>query len=336
MLGWRRSVQRWALVGIVVGLGIAVVSAGAAIERPAGLTTSLRAGAALRTCTVGLHAVFPAYDPVNHYLYVSNQFAGNISVVKSVCTVFATIPLPSRSQPLGGAFDPVNNLVYVTDYALDRVYAISGTTIVQTINSSTFRCPQAPMFDPAGGVIVVPNSCGSTISLINATGSVTGTVPVGSGPISIGYDPHTSTLLVANSGSDTVTVLGAANFTVLANTGVGTEPIAVAFDPVDELDYVTSGTGSNVTALNGWGGSHASIALKKPGTSGTQDIGWDQSQLAIYVADYANNVSVIQGLAVAQSIKLPVGTAPGGIEYDPFNGELYVTSLSGDVLYAIG
>lgn len=210
---------------------------------------------------------------------------------------------------------------------------ISGTSVLRTITDSSFACPQAPLFDPAAGLVAVPNSCGSTVSFINSTGSVVAVVPVGVLPISLGYDPHFSTLLVANAGSNSVTILGADNLTRIGDAGVGKYPIAVAFDPATQLDYVTNGEGTNVTVFNGLGQVHSSINLGKAGALGAHDIGWSQKVLELYVADFDHNVSVIQGHSVVRTLQLPSGTNPGGVAYDDFNGHVYVTSLSGNVLY---
>lgn len=104
---------------IVVGTSLVAAGAGNPLARSLSGWTAASAHDA--NCVVGSHAVFPVYDPVNHYVYVSNQFSGNVSVVKSVGSVLATLSLPPRAEPLGGAFDPVNDRVFVTDYTLNQV-----------------------------------------------------------------------------------------------------------------------------------------------------------------------------------------------------------------------
>ena len=68
-----------------------------------------------------------------------------------------------------------------------------------------------------------------------ATSTVTGTIPVGSGPIGVAVDPAAGTVYVANNGESegegTVSVIDAATSTVTATIPVGSYPAGVAVDP---------------------------------------------------------------------------------------------------------
>jgi YVTN family beta-propeller protein len=63
--------------------------------------------------------------------------------------------------------------------------------------------------DPAAGTVYVANEGDNTVSVIDeATGAVTGTIPVGPAPEGVAVDPATGTVYVANESGNTVSVIG--------------------------------------------------------------------------------------------------------------------------------
>lgn len=313
---WRSTLVGLAAAGIVVALVLAS-NATALSNRQ----TSRPAATKSFSCSVGTQPEQPAYDPVNHYIYVPNSGSGNVTVVRPPCTVVATITLPSGSAPTGAVFNSLNNHVYVTDMSLNQVYVISGTTVLSTIVKSAFHCPVFPAFDPGANVIAIPNGCGHTVTFLTSTDRAL-SVPVGKGPGAVGYDPHFATLLVANVLSGNVTVLNAITLAHITDVtlGLGYYPNGVVYNPVCACDFVSDNGLSIVTALSGNGTIIGSINV---GLAPSQ-MAWSQKSLDVYVANYAsNNISVIHGTSVVRTI--PGGDQPDGAVYCDFNGMVYVT-----------
>jgi len=71
-----------------------------------------------------------------------------------------------------------------------------------------------------------------------ATNTVIANITVGSWPAWVAYDPSNGYLYVADSGSNTVSVISGKTNTVIANITVGQGPWGVAYDPSNGYIYV--------------------------------------------------------------------------------------------------
>jgi YVTN family beta-propeller protein len=135
---------------------------------------------------------------------------------------------------------------------------------------------QDAAFDPESHTVYVANSSDNTLSVVDARtcnarntagcGQTAPTVAAGNGPFFVGIDEPTHTLYVADSGSNTVSVINAATCNAAHTSGcgqtpttvtVGQGPTGVAVDPVTDTIYVTNsgpgvdGTGHTVSVING-------------------------------------------------------------------------------------
>ena len=287
--------------------GAALVPASSVAGAPVAPSPLVKSGT---SCAVGVHPVFPAYDPVTHYGYIPNQGSANLSIVSDACKIVATIAFPSGAQPYAAAFDPTNDRVYVTDNARDAVYQISGTKLVGTISTKSFDGPTGIADDPGDALMAVANGGSNTVTFLSGT-AVLGTVAVGSGPYQFAFDPRSNRLLVTNEHSDNVTSLDAFNPFAGGHLsiGVGTEPLGIAFDPVTSEDYVANFQSNNVTVINGVGAHFGAV---KVGTR-PEGVVWDQANLSVdVVSNEAAIVSLIQGKKVIETITAPSGPSSPG------------------------
>ncbi len=344
--GDRRT--RWAL-GTLVALGIAVgmaVSPGFWTAATARSAWSIETAGKDASCTVGDAHRNPAYDPVNHYVYVPNPDSSNISVIKAPCTVVATISTGPGSEPSAAAFDPTTDYVWVTDYALDVVYVISGTKIVST--HAGFTGPRAIAFDPGSplglGCMIVADYLADGVTVICSGVSEVGrffdnlgSFPTGSGPFAIAYDPVLNYLLVANYGSANVTVFEPANnefgpLVTVGNSPTGSEPVGMAFDPVRGCVYIANLGSNDVTwwCNLGAGNSGTITGFDEP-TSVT----WSQAKLAVYVTNWGSGGLWAVGGLYGTSIVQKVQSVPGieGSTYDTATNDLYVTNDETNTVY---
>jgi DNA-binding beta-propeller fold protein YncE len=279
-----------------------------------------------------------AYDPVNHYTYLTNGRDGYIQVLSldGTCKVMATL-FPSGANgaspdPTAAAFNPVNNEVYVTDSG-GQVYVLSGIKLVKTIVSGDFDGPTGIAFDPGVGEIAVANSGGNTVTFINGT-KVATTIGVGVSPQSFAYDPSQGRFLVTNAGSNDVTSMDATNPTDAADDlaiPVGDEPVGIAFDPSTSKDYIADSESDNVTVISSLGHQYGSVSMPG-GEYPNQDV-WDQSTLRVYVQESgAGNITEISGMKVTHTIDGPTGAGFTSVAYDDDIDKVLVAEyLSGSV-----
>jgi len=287
------------------------------------------------SCAVGSEPTLPGFDPVTHDVYVPNFNSDNISVLSGSCKLVGTIGLPSGAEPEQAVFDPRFNYMDVTDYFLDQVYEISGTSIVATIGG--FFNPVGIAYDPAchlaiggAGCVVVANLGSDTVRTLSGV-----SFAVGPNPGHIAYDPFWDTLLVTIPSLDNVTVLNAGSLALVANVTVGANPEGIAFDATDSEDYVANTGSNNVTVFGGLagpGGIDGSIS----GFDVPTAVAWDQSTLHIYVANFGSGkVFALSGLSIVKKESTNRSAEPEGLAYDDATGKVFATGTATDVVYVL-
>jgi YVTN family beta-propeller protein len=314
-------------VGPWMGIGVAVGALLLMAFVPGVLAAGAVAKAAPTTCRVGNGPEFPGYDPVNHDIYVPNANSGNITVLSGKCTFVKSIRLPSGAYPVMATFDPLNNHMYVTDFALDRVYDISGTKIVKTYTG--FADPWGIAFDPGFDSLVVANSHSNYVSVFGGP-FLPFNLTTGTDPDFIGYDPFQGTLLVSNLGSNNVTIFNALNLNHLADINVGVAPGQIVYDPADQTDYVANSGSNNVTLLYGYG----YVAGWMTGFKVPDGMAWDQASLEINIANFSGGkLFTLSGSHIVDRNRTASSSHSLGVVYDEANDDIYVANFNSDVLY---
>ena len=181
-------------------------------------------------------------------------------------------------------------------------------------------------FSPDGTRAYVTNEgVSSTVSVINtATNTVTGTIPVGDGPVGVAFSPVTGATraYVANYHANTVSVINTATNTVINTVNVGTHPVGLAVSPgTGTRAYVTNRVANTVSVIN-----------TEPGTPGYNTairdpirVGRDPMMVAVgpdgtvYVANQSENfVSIIDTSGPTPMVKsIAVGLVPDGAAINP-------------------
>jgi YVTN family beta-propeller protein len=172
------------------------------------------------------------------------------------------------------------------------------------------------------------------------------TVPVGSAPVGVSLDAAANTLYVADSGSNTVSVINAATCNAatlagcspVASPTVGTGPYGVAVDALTDTVYVTNQDAGTVSVIDG---TTCNSSIQTGCTPvATITVGGDPYGLAVdpttdtvYVANLgSDDVAVINGGncdATSQSgcvvaATAQVGPQPIGVAVDPATATVYV------------
>jgi YVTN family beta-propeller protein len=172
----------------------------------------------------------------------------------------------------------------------------------------------------APGGALGATSCGTPV----AANSVIATVPVGTKPRAIAFDPGNGNLYVANLTGNSVSVINGSTNTVIATVPVGSEPLAIAFDPSNGDLYVANRTSNTVSVISG---STNTVIATVPVGSEPLAIALDPSNGDLYVVNSLDGtVSVINGSTNTVVATVPVGSFPVGIAFDPINGDLYVAN----------
>jgi len=166
---------------------------------------------------------------------------------------------------------------------------------------------------------------GATSPPVYEPGTVVATVGVGSGPDGVAYDGGNGDMYVANTLSDTVSVISGT--TVVATVVVGTDPQGVAYDSGNGYVYVANTYSNNVSVISG------TTVVASVGVGNEPfAVGYDRGNGYVYVANLncsilpcgAGNVTVISGTTTVASVS--VGSVPDGVAYDSGNGDMYVAN----------
>ena len=282
----------------------------------------------IKSINVGDRPIDIAYDSGNKRMYVSNNNNNTVSVIDTTTNkVIDTNPNTPQIDPIkvgagpeGIAYDPENELIYVTNRN-DGTISVISTTTNRVIDTN----PNTPQIDPI--------KVGETIE-------------------GIAYDPGNKRMYVTKIVDDTVSVIDTTTNKVIdtkPNTPeidpikVGDTPDSIVYDPVNKRMYVTNVVDGTVSVIDT---TTNKVIDTKPNTpeidpimvgAGPRGIAYDLVNKIMYVANSRDGtVSLIDtttNTLVGSQIK--VGDRPHYIAYDPVNKRMYVTNIRGDTVYVI-
>jgi len=174
-----------------------------------------------------------------------------------------------------------------------------------------------------GGTVVIKVASAKSLSQFTIPTSPEATIPGGSGPWDVTFDPANDYLYVADFGSSNVTVINTSTYQVVTQIPLTFGIQTIVTDTATGLVY-TANTVSTVYAISPLTNQVASTTSVAPESSPEVQT-YDAANGDIYVTDLVSNVvSVIHGAAVVATI--PVGVSPNGAAYDSANGEVFVSN----------
>ncbi|MFE5945333.1 YncE family protein [Streptomyces sp. NPDC056480] len=145
-----------------------------------------------------------AVDSVSHLAFVTRPDFDSVAVIDPATDgVVATVPV--RRQPTGIVVDAQRHRVLVANSGFDTVSVIdAGGGGVADVDVAAG--PVGVTVDSRGNAYVT--HVDGTVQVIDAAShSVSATLPVGSRPEGLAFEPHSDRVYVANSGDDTVSVI---------------------------------------------------------------------------------------------------------------------------------
>jgi 6-phosphogluconolactonase len=192
---------------------------------------------------------FVSVDPAGHFLYVSDQDNGSISVFaidQTTGLVTATDPagVTAGIDPFGLTLDPSGKFAYVPDRGTNMVWmytvdAITGAlTPTSTAAVSAGNQPGTMAVHPSGKYAYVVNRQDNTVSIFSidsATGNLSPLSPVtvntGAGPWPMMVNATGTFAYVGNQSDNTVSIFGIDAKGKLSTAGTartGADPVSIA------------------------------------------------------------------------------------------------------------
>ena len=206
--------------------------------------TGISTGSSCSTC---LQPEGIALDSDTEEAVIANFGSNNVSTLPPA-TPSGTVSATVDQGPVAVAVDPI------LDYA--AVATASQTSTVDLLNLSTstmigrisnFQLPTGAVFDPIENQFLVADSESNTVSIIDPLTLNVTNFRAGINPTSLDYNFQTSTMVTANSTSNTLSVIDFLGQQVVDVLGIGTSPqFGVAIDPSTNVAVVVDQANNRV------------------------------------------------------------------------------------------
>jgi len=286
-------------------------------------------------------AVWPVRaTPVALAVYGSNLYVGldngeGVDVLDAESGELQdTIPTGGFFSVLALAVDDVDRKLYVSGYQQTIVVDLVSN---QRVASHTFQSYRTLAVDPARGRWYTNDYDSESntqwlVAVDSHTGEEIGRAPLGGDPRQAIVHPETGTVYVANSWSNTVSVIEADDLLVAATIPVGRQPVSLALDESGRRLFVGNSESHNVVVVDVVSNTLESAI---PLAILPADMEIDPVRGYLYVAVPATNSLFVlreDGQVIAEA---PVGIEPIDLAIDRQNGMLYVVNYVSEDLSVV-
>jgi len=249
-------------------------------------------------------------------------------------TIVAQVSIPSGVHPQGIVVNPANQLIYIANQ-------LSGTvTVLDSINQVVKVIQLEPTFpgftSPVAlavntkstsskyGFVYVACSVSNTLAVIDLSLNVAVTIPVGSRPVAVAFNPINLRVYVANLVSDNMSVIDAEALTEIVGSPLptGQDPIGVGINPITGDIYTANSLDNSITVYD----SNNILVTTIPAVGQYPvSITYNPANNTMY-AVAANNNFVYQIETLTHTIVgiIEAGSKPYNSFFDTYNGFLYV------------
>ena len=187
--------------------------------------------------------------------------------------------LEEKNRFISGLTLGPDGSLYALNIQTDTIYKLSGADFSQQTSAKTGYHPHSAVFSPDQKTLAVSNWGDESVSLLDpATLRETSRVKVGSHPNEMVWAKD-GRLFVANAGSNTVSVIAAAQVTESIRTSMdpkallGSTPNALALSPDKKRLFVANADNNNVAVID--------ISAKESRIAGFIPTGWYPTAVAV-------------------------------------------------------
>jgi YVTN family beta-propeller protein len=268
------------------------------------------------------------------FAYIPNSGNNNVSVLDTATTppsVVATVLAGTNPRGVASALRTSETFTFVTNYGSNNVSvirtyndAITNNVVFEKVRDVTVgRSPYGIAVDPAGTFAYVTNFDDATVfgygtvSKIDLSNYTVTTIPVGLNPIGIVVSPEKSpngsNIYVANSGSDTVSIISTADNTSITTVAVGIDPFGVAVNPAGTFVYVTNSGENSLSVIKA---ADNTVTTKSDFHLATPwGVAVNSSGTLVYITNYGSGALSFFDASVNtfSSPNIAVGTNPAGV-----------------------
>jgi YVTN family beta-propeller protein len=229
----------------------------------------------------------------------------------------APVASAAKAAALGRAYvtDPFGSTVTVVDTSAFQVVTV--IPVGWAAMDATLSPDESVLYVTSETAIYV---------ISTATNTVTTTIPVGSFPSGLAFTPDGTRAYVANTLSNTVSVINTATNSVVATIPLaeGSLPNEVAVSPNGARAYVVNTRAGTVSVINT--ATNTVIATVPVGVEPLTVAVTPDSSRAYVTNSASASVSVINTATNAVIATIPVGNHPLGVDVDPDGSKVFVVN----------
>jgi YVTN family beta-propeller protein len=249
-------------------------------------------------------------------------------------TIVAQVSIPAGVHPQGIVVNPANQLIYIANQLSGTITVLdSGNQVVKVIQLQPtfpgFTSPVALAVNTKSssskyGFVYVVCSVANTLVVIDLALNVTATIPVGTRPVAVAFNPVNLRVYVANLVNDNMSVIDAEALTEIIGSPLptGPDPIGVGVNPVNGDIYVANSLANSITVYDS---TNALITTIPAVGQRPVSITYNPANNSMYAVATNNNfVYQIETLTHTIVGTIATGSKPYNSFFDSYNGFLYV------------
>lgn len=319
------------------------------------------AASIIGTIAVGTAPSAVAVDSTNNKIFVTDfgttptgiqgcsPSGSNLTAIdgatQSTTSVGFRFPQQTPMNPFAMTLNPANQALYVITWEYWSGIKLNGNCGLFGVNVEVFDAAslgQTANYQDKGGTGIAVNPTngniyvargGGNVIVLDTSGNLLATVPVGAGPSGMAVNATTNKVYVTNTGSGDISVIDAASNSVVATITdpSAAAPTAIAANPTTNTIYVANSQSNNITVIDG---ATDSVTATIPVGTAPSGVDVDPQTNFIYVANTGNsqtgdpgNITVIDGAKhTKQMLSDANAKNPSAIAVNTVTNEAYVTN----------
>ena len=232
-----------------------------------------------------------AYDTQNHYTYVAEDAYSSVLVMDNNTLITNISINASISRFCGMAYDPIRNLVFVSNFDNNSIIEINATDNSVQKYFTNITCPLGLIFDPANQNIYGATFNGIVVCISGTTLSENA-IRTDTSNSAIAYDPLNNNIYVTNTCYGNLSIISNKS-KLIGSVTVGSSPTSLLFDPHNGYLYVENFRSGNISVLNSSDKAVASIKVSNLICGPVSQMVYDPFNYNIYLLHSNGQVSVL-------------------------------------------
>jgi DNA-binding beta-propeller fold protein YncE len=246
----------------------------------------------------GPHPGSVVVNPVTNKVYSANLTGHSLTVINGAigatpASAGPTLILNATAQPNSLVVDPSGNKVFINDPENGAIHQLDGATNTITNNFFLLKTTGALALNPLTGRLFIALPSNSQLAVLDSRNNamVTTATVAGGVPIAVAANRVSGKTYIANTGSNSLTVLvpAAAN----KDVPLGGVPVALMLNPVTNRIYALLDGGAAAGSVKVIDGATDAIIATIPVGIGPKALALNSASNNIYVTNQTSNTVTV-------------------------------------------